>query len=276
MTHELGLRPGPGAAGERQARHATLDPGEHLGLGVDERVEEFARLLLQEDWEDLQSPGQRWLHRQYEVVVPLVLPAALRSVEYGVPIDPSSLAALRRAAESCAEDPDSDAAVVLRGAFPALRVFARVMRALSQEHSARGLVAMSRASLVAHELGICWAEAWMRRRSALAAAAHAPPVAGATEAEGAADELELVARGPSLEDSDERVLELAARGLSTDQIAEEMAYSRQAVAWRLGRLMKTWRAPNRTALVSFAFARGWLAARGARRREASRSGHGQG
>jgi DNA-binding CsgD family transcriptional regulator len=74
-----------------------------------------------------------------------------------------------------------------------------------------------------------------------------------------------VARAPDLDDVEERMLALTAHGLSNDEIARATSYSRQAVAWHLGRLMRTWNAPNRTALVSVAFVRGVIRTRRERR-----------
>ena len=74
-------------------------------------------------------------------------------------------------------------------------------------------------------------------------------------------EVEIVAADSELDETDQRILALAASGLSTEAIAQETTYSKQAVAWHLGRLMRAWRAPNRTALVSLAFVKGWITAR---------------
>ncbi|UEJ81493.1 hypothetical protein Bra3105_11635 [Brachybacterium halotolerans subsp. kimchii] len=233
------------------SRALALSPGRPLGLGIDDRVDEFARLLREAPLDDIGAEGREWLRSRYEEIVPLVLPAALRSVEHGVPVDPEALTALRRAAARSARDPGCEVGVVLRGALPALRVFSLVVRSVSSAADQPTLLAMSRASFVAHELGTCWAEAWWARRSA-----HAPTPEIVDY--GTADEVELVSGSSDLDESDEKILSLAARGLSTERISRATAYSRQAVAWHLGRLMKACRTPNRTALVAFAFAKGWL------------------
>ncbi|MBK0332908.1 hypothetical protein I8D64_16010 [Brachybacterium sp. MASK1Z-5] len=218
---------------------------------MDGRVDEFARLLREAPLDDIGAGGREWLRCRYEEIVPLVLPAALRSVEHGVPVDPEALAALRRAAARSAQDPGCEVGVVLRGALPALRVFSLVVGSVSSAEDQTALLAMSRASFVAHELGACWAEAWWARRAVHAAA---PEILDYSTA----DEVELVCGSSELDESDEKILSLAARGLSTERISQVTAYSRQAVAWHLGRLMKACRTPNRTALVAFAFAKGWL------------------
>ncbi|MFC5275979.1 helix-turn-helix transcriptional regulator [Brachybacterium sacelli] len=236
-----------------------------MGLGLDGRVEEISRLLVKAPLDDIHVDGHNWLRQRYREFVPLILPTALRAVEHGAPLDPTALGAFRRlAAECAAEHPRGDLSVVLRGAIPALRVFALVMQAFAQEPGARTLLAMSRASLIAHELSTCWVEAWWSRDSELASLS---PVAENLTAE----DIDLVPRTPDLEESDERMLALAAHGFSNQEISQETSYSKQAVAWRLGRLMKVWKAPNRTALVSFAFAKGWLRPRPARSRRRSRS-----
>lgn len=239
-------------------RTAVLLPGERLGLALDERCSEFSELLLAPPLHGIRPDGHDWLRRRYEQIVPLVLPAALRAVERGEPLDPDCLVRLREVAAASAGDPQVDVSVVLRGALPAIRVFALVMHTATREHATtidhagRTMLAMSRASLVAHELGSCWAEAWAQHRGGASE--------DATTALGT-DDIDLVASAPGLDETEERMLALAARGLSNDAIAKETAYSRQAVAWHLGRLMKSWNAPNRTALVSVAFVRGWIRTR---------------
>lgn len=240
-------------AGPDDRRASALLPNECLGLGLDERVDDIARLLLTPPLDGIDATGHAWLRDRYAEIVPVVLPAALHAVEHGTPVAPDALAALRALAADRATDPRVDVAVALRGAVPALRVFTLVMRTAAHEHAGSNqhlhtLVAMGRASLVAHELGTCWFEAWVgqRRRTGL---------------EDADTDVDLVATVPGLDGTEEQMLALAAQGLSNDAIARETAYSRQAVAWHLGRLMRACGAPNRTALVSVAFVRGWIRAR---------------
>ncbi|MGU3409505.1 helix-turn-helix transcriptional regulator [Microbacterium sp. M1A1_1b] len=233
-------------------RSSTLLPGERLGLGLDDRSDDFARLLLAPPLDGIRPAGHDWLRERYAEIVPVVLPAALHAVEHGTPVASEALSALRALAADRATDPRVDVAVALRGAVPALRVFTLVMRTATQEHPGRAMLAMGRASLVAHELGTCWFEAWAQQR-------RRTPGIDDTDTD-----VELVAAVPGLDETEEQMLALAAQGLSNDAIAKETAYSRQAVAWHLGRLMRACGAPNRTALVSVAFVRGWLRSRSGR------------
>ncbi|KZC94570.1 helix-turn-helix transcriptional regulator [Clavibacter tessellarius] len=244
-------------------RGRMLRPGQPLGLGLDARVDEFLELLLSCPLEDVHPAGRDWLRMRYAEVVPLVLPYALASVEHGRPLPPACLDALREDAGRNATRTDVELSVALRAALPALRVFALVMHAAAAERRGVLIVAMARASHVAHELCTCWVESWMGHRSRVAAASRAvvadPPRADEDV------ELDLVARAPDLDHVQERMLALTAHGMSNDEIARATSYSRQAVAWHLGRLMRTWNAPNRTALVSVAFVRGVIRTRRAHR-----------
>jgi DNA-binding CsgD family transcriptional regulator len=243
-------------------RSRMLRPGQPLGLGLDARVDEFLELLLSCPLDDVQPAGRDWLRMRYAEVVPLVLPYALAAVEHGRPLPSACLDALREDAGRNAARTDVDLSVALRAALPALRVFALVMHAATADRHGVLIVAMARASHVAHELCTCWVEAWMGHRAR--EAASRPVVADPPRADEDV-ELDLVARAPDLDHVQERMLALTAHGLSNDEIARATCYSRQAVAWHLGRLMRTWNAPNRTALVSVAFVRGVIRTRRARR-----------
>lgn len=61
---------------------------------------------------------------------------------------------------------------------------------------------------------------------------------------------------PELAPVPRRILELAAQGRSTREIAHELHYSEQAVTYHLGNMMKRFGAPNRTALIARAVQRG--------------------
>ncbi|MBC7761127.1 MAG: hypothetical protein H7201_04890 [Candidatus Saccharibacteria bacterium] len=170
-------------------------------------------------------------------------------------------------------DPQAKLAVVLRGSLPALRVFALVMSTASIKNPSIIGLAMARASLVAQELATCWTEAWdhHRTRQILSAPTEVPavsshlitvPLTPETSAPPVVETtLDLVAQSPSLDDIETTMLTLAAYGLSNEEIARKMSYSKQAVVWHLSRLMKAWKAPNRTALVSLAFVRGVIRSR---------------
>jgi DNA-binding CsgD family transcriptional regulator len=241
-----------------------LRPGQPLGLRLDARTDEFRELLRSCPLDEVRPAGRDWLRHRYDEIVPLVLGPALVSVEHGRPLPAACLDDLRRVARRSAGQADVDLSVALRGALPALRVFALVMHAAAVERNGMLVVAMARASHVAHELGTCWVEAWAGHR--VRAAAMPAVVAADPLPAGPGDvELDLVARAPELDGVEERMLALTAQGLSNDEIARSTSYSRQAVAWHLGRLMRSWGAPNRTALVSVAFVRGVIRTRRERR-----------
>ena len=255
-----------------------MRPGVPLGLRLDSRGDEFSALLLGCPLDDVVAAGRPWLRDRYAEIVPLVLAPALVAVEHGRSLPGSCLDDLRAVARRSAAAPDVDLAVVLRGALPALRVFSLVMHSASGGQPGAMVLAMARAAQVAHELGTCWAEEWARHRVAPPAGTTPATVAhdgGAGDAgarPGAAGPdvaLDLVAEAPDLDDVERDMLTLTAYGLSNSEIARETAYSRQAVAWHLARLMRAWNAPNRTALVSVAFVKGVirsrLVARGRRR-----------
>lgn len=263
----------PTSTGRPTPGHPTtiMRPGQPLGLRLDARHDEFSDLLLDCSLEDVGATGRSWLRDRYAEIVPIVLGPALAAVEHGRPVSASCLDELRAVARRSAACPDVDLAVVLRGALPALRIFSLVMHSASGGQAGALVLAMARASQVAHELGTCWAEEWARHRPRLVAAppGGGPGGAGGPQPPPAAPGpdvvLDLVADAPDLDDVERQMLTLTAYGLSNAEIARETAYSRQAVAWHLARLMRTWSAPNRTALVSVAFVKGVIRSRIVRR-----------
>ncbi|ANP74580.1 helix-turn-helix transcriptional regulator [Cryobacterium arcticum] len=264
----------------RTSASALAAAPEHLGLGLPDRVDDFARLLQNPSFSDVRDDGQAWLQRCYAEIVPLVLPAALHSVESGEPLPAECLRALRAVAAGSASDTDVQLSVILRGALPALRVFAAFMHETAPADPRQTVLAMARATRVAHELGSCWVEAWSDARATKghlvpepapastptpvpAASVTGPPRASVTALDGGS--IELVAADPDLSDAEARMLTLAAYGHSNDHIARATSYSRQAVGWHLSRIMRAWKTPNRTALVALAFVKGVLVARSAPR-----------
>lgn len=267
MTEQGGV---PAGRPTTTGRPTTImRPGQPLGLRLDARHDEFRELLLDCSLEDVGAAGRSWLRDRYAEIVPIVLAPALAAVEHGRPVSPSCLDELRAVARRSATCPDVDLAVVLRGALPALRIFSLVMHSASGGQAGALVLAMARAAQVAHELGTCWAEEWARHRvprattAENAGGANGSPPSPAAPAPDVA--LDLVADAPDLDDVERQMLTLTAYGLSNAEIARETAYSRQAVAWHLARLMRTWRAPNRTALVSVAFVKGVIRSRIVRR-----------
>jgi DNA-binding CsgD family transcriptional regulator len=255
----------------RTIRSTEATTPEPLGLYLTDRAEVFAGLLQSPSFSDVRPDGRDWLQQCYRQIVPLVLPAALHSVETGEPLPADCLRALRAVAAGSASDTEVQLSVILRGALPALRVFAAVMHETAPADSRQTVLAMARATRVAHELGSCWVEAWSDARSAKeravrdggAASADPPPRASVPVLDGGS--IELVAADPTLSAAEERMLALAAYGHSNDHIARATSYSRQAVGWHLSRIMRAWKTPNRTALVAVAFVKGVLVARSAPR-----------
>jgi len=260
----------------RPSASAVAAAPEYLGLGLPDRVDDFARLLQDPSFSDVRDDGQAWLQRCYEQIVPLVLPAALHAVESGQPLPAECLRTLRAVAAGSASDTDVQLSVILRGALPALRVFAAFMHETAPADPRQTVLAMARATRVAHELGSCWVEAWSDARAAkgqrapesvpeaaLEASVTGRSATSVTALDGGS--IELVAVDPTLTDADARMLTLAAYGHSNEHIARATSYSRQAVGWHLSRIMRAWKTPNRTALVALAFVKGVLVARSAPR-----------
>jgi DNA-binding CsgD family transcriptional regulator len=321
-----------------------MRPGQALQLGLPERAPDFARLLVAPPLDEVPLGDREWLHERYREIVPIVLLPALVAVEQGTPVPESCLVPLRHLAARAAAGPGVNFSVVLRGAFPALKVFSVVIRHTRSASRAQTVIAMARASHVAYELGSCWAESWAAHRAHLDAAdasdrasgaagdaardsaaqggnsiahepvtnragsegahtvgpqnavlagAHSDPDtrqarerptdqaltdagltdAGLTDAELAdvgLSDVELAAASDALTADEADMLTLAAYGLSNEEIARSTRFSRQTVAWHLSRLMRNWRAPNRTALVAVAFVRGALVARAPRQARRSK------
>lgn len=227
-----------GTATARGQRHRLVD-----------RAEDIAEALLGHEFADVAEPERSWLREQYAHAVPLVLVDALAAVDEGTDLSPDCLGRLR----ALAARTDATAvplSVALRGSLPALRVFGRFLRGSSSPSAAgqaRSLLLMARASTVAQELGSAWIEGWLGS----AAASH-----GAWGVEVDADALT-----DELDPDDRVMVEMVAGGRSNQEIARATHFSRQAVGWRLSRLMRRWRVGNRAALVSAAFTHGVLSAR---------------
>ena len=261
-----------------------MRPGQALQLGLPERAPDFARLLVAPPLDEVPLDDREWLQERYREIVPIVLLPALVAVEQGTPVPESCLARLRHVAARAAVGPGVNFSVVLRGAFPALKVFSVVIRHTRNADRAQTVLAMARASHVAYELGSCWAESWAAHRARVDTAdqvngAPADPERDSVAPKeltdvGLADvglsDVELAAASDALTADEADMLTLAAYGLSNEEIARSTRFSRQTVAWHLSRLMRSWRAPNRTALVAVAFVRGALVARAPRQAHRSK------
>ena len=237
-----------------------------LEIGLVARSDEIERALIEQTFKDVHSDGRDWLRARYAELVPLVLRDALRSVETGEALPDECLLRLRAAAAEL-HDESAPMGVMLRGSLPALRVFSSIMHdsghVTNPAHMRTVVTAMGRAALVAHELGVCWIEG--RNDSTLVSSSSAASGGRDDRADGTLTSLELVATSPDLDDAEERMLVLAALGHSNEVIATATSYSRQAVGWHLSRIMRVWKAPNRTALVALAFVKGVLVPRRAQR-----------
>lgn len=130
----------------------------YLGLNLDSRVREFELLLGNPPLDDIEPGSRDWLKARYAEIVPVVLPSALRAVERGGPISGECLTQLRAVAARAANEPGARFSTVLRGSYPALTVFSGVTLELSRSNPTQIVLAMTRATWVAHELSSCWAE----------------------------------------------------------------------------------------------------------------------
>jgi hypothetical protein len=219
-----------------------------LSVDLSGHAAELMQIVLSVESCDLTAGGERahhtrWLLERYREIVPVVLPDALHSIGTGEPLAAESLECVRASAAAVRHTP-VPVSVALRGAVPALRAFGAFFQALNPRPSlAEATVLMSRAGLVAQELGACWMEVW-----------NAPE----TDQDGPALSVVAAAGAADAEDPALGMVALVAAGQSTEQIAAATAYSPQAVKWHLGRLMRRWNAANRSALVSVAFRRGLL------------------
>lgn len=206
-----------------------------------------------------------WLAERYQEIVPAILPDVLMCLETGQPLAASSVEAIKRSAGSTypAELP---LRTVLHGGIPALRVFTAFLQTHhSGMSAARMATLLGRASLVATELGACWASSWARadadpRVTSATTQESSAEDAGGTDAREAEPEalrpLDVVPVPGRLDQPDLDMVLLAAQGQSNEEIAKEMDYSPQAVKWHLGRIMRNWKVRNRTSLVAAALLRG--------------------
>lgn len=222
--------------------------------------------LFRAGTEDAPDASAVWLRDQYRAIAPAILPDVLRCLGSGCRLAPATREQVRDAARTMATV-EVPMELVLRGGIPALRAFGAFVRAREDELSAEECSALlSRAALVAQELGACWGETW--------AAARADPVGAPSprhlpDARLTIDDatVELVARDQEgIDDATADMVVLAASGRSNEQIAEATAYSTQAVKWHLSRLMRSWQVTNRSALIAAGFVRGVLTARWSTRR----------
>jgi len=237
-------------------------PDDESALHLVDRWEELLERLIELQARELDPDDRDRVIGRYREIVPLVLPAALHCLETGEPLPLESLAHLRRVAADAATDPEARLSIALRGAVPVFRVVAQMLRETPALDPEREVLLLTRAGVLAQELGAFYVESWSTASSARGEMRLAPSPAPVEDPDPA---IRLVASSPELDEADEDMLAMAAHGMSNEQIATATSYSRQAVGWRFSRLMRAWRTPNRTALVAVAFVKGVLVARSARR-----------
>lgn len=233
-----------------------------MGFLVEHCSELESSLLHPQNFEH--SPSGQWLAERYREIVPVILPDVLHCLDTGEPLAPRSVAAVRTSAEGILAG-RVPLHTVLHGGIPALRVFAAFLQPHHSRLTSAELASiLGRASVVATELGACWAHAWSSAPSraastAASTAGSSEPAAGVPA--GADTEVhvpDLIAVPGHLDDADLDMVLLAAQGRSNEEIAQATAYSPHAVKWHLGRAMRTWNVRNRASLITTALLRGAL------------------
>jgi DNA-binding CsgD family transcriptional regulator len=200
-----------------------------------DRADEIRAAMAAYEHPELSDADRAWLRLRYAEIAEVVAVDALRAVESGEPLSASCLHRVRElgARQHGQEIP---LGVALRAAVPALGVFAGLLPPTAP--TALVVTWLQRGASVLQDLNGAWMEGWLQ------GTAPGPVL--------------LDADAEDVEPQEHEILRLVADGRSNAEIAEATHYSRQAVVWRLSRLMRRWRAPNRAALVAAAFAKGVL------------------
>lgn len=185
--------------------------GDHLLAGVARSVPRRYRLRL---FEEYAVPYVR-----------MFLPVALDCMRRGVQPDPAVLLPITVSSADRAREgtPLLVLLAMVRGAIGAFSGF--VIAQAGPRRLAAAVVVIGRAATVSHDLARAATDGY-----AEAPSPDAPPVA-----------LGALLR---------QVLQLAAQGRSTKEIARALQYSEQAVTYHLGKLMEQFGVPNRTAPVA--------------------------
>ena len=226
-----------------------------MGFLLNHREELESALLRPQNFDA--SPSGQWLAERYREIVPEILPDVLHCLDTGQPLTNGSVAAVRESAQNIIAA-NVPLLTVLHGGIPALRVFTAFLQPHHPRLSRSELSKMlGRASLVATELGACWAQAWSTTPSvAERPYSGAAPLLDAENDPAAA--LDLVAVPGYLEGADLEMIRLAAQGQSNEEIGRATDYSPHAVKWHLGRAMRAWNVRNRASLITAALLRGAL------------------
>lgn len=185
--------------------------GDHLLAGVARSVPRRYRLRL---FEEYAVPYMR-----------MFLPVALDCMRRGVQPDPAVLLPITVSSADRAREgtPLLVLLAMVRGAIGAFSGF--VIAQAGPRRLAAAVVVIGRAATVSHDLARAATDGY-----AAAPSPDAPPVVLGT--------------------LPRQVLQLAAQGRSTKEIARALQYSEQAVTYHLGKLMEQFGVPNRTALVA--------------------------
>lgn len=185
--------------------------GDHLLAGVARSVPRRYRLRL---FEEYAVPYMR-----------MFLPVALDCMRRGVQPDPAVLLPITVSSAERAREgtPLLVLLAMVRGAIGAFSGF--VIAQAGPRRLAAAVVVIGRAATVSHDLARAATDGY-----AAAPSPDAPP--------------------PVIGTLPRQVLQLAAQGRSTKEIARALQYSEQAVTYHLGKLMEQFGVPNRTALVA--------------------------
>jgi DNA-binding CsgD family transcriptional regulator len=201
---------------ELQAREREF--GDHLLAGVARSVPRRYRLRL---FEEYAVPYMR-----------MFLPVALDCMRRGVQPDPAVLLPITVSSADRAREgtPLLVLLAMVRGAIGAFSGF--VIAQAGPRRLAAAVVVIGRAATVSHDLARAATDGY----AAATDRYIAPPLSEAPP--------------PVIGTLPRQVLQLAAQGRSTKEIARALQYSEQAVTYHLGKLMEQFGVPNRTALVA--------------------------
>jgi DNA-binding CsgD family transcriptional regulator len=203
---------------------------EHLMASVRSGVPQRYRSRMgDEGWDDIAA----WF-----------IPAVLERVRDGGPLPDAVLDTLRRDSHDRHQQgfPLLIALSVCRSGIAAFSGY--VVRRAGPRRLPAAIVVLGRIGVLSHDVAAAAAAGYPTTAEVDPPAVPAPRPAPDPDP---ASELAPVPR---------RILELAAQGRSTREIAQELHYSEQAVTYHLGHMMKRFGAPNRTALIARAVQRG--------------------
>lgn len=178
----------------------------------------------------------------WDAMAAVFIPAVLERVRDGGPLPEAVLEELRRDSHDRHRQgfPLLIALSVCRAGIAAFSGY--VVRTAGPRRLPAAVVVLSRLAVLSHDTAQAAAAGYPSTAESELPTVPAPRAAPEPDSE-----LAPVPR---------RILELAAQGRSTREIAHELHYSEQAVTYHLGNMMKRFGAPNRTALIARAVQRG--------------------